>query len=243
MKQTAVIETKPVSREMLSELRLRQAEKDRAIAAINNQIQDKQTLAREVHKLQIEISQKESDLSKMPASVDVSSEVNALAEKRAQLNELLRQSQLRQEERDYHDKLEKETRETVRKMEQEKAYNARMHSPNTAEAIAKYADAKRSLDITEKDLDFAKSKETMVHNLMKQHERTKFDNALKEKEIEKMADKKDVIDSLTDDLVANQADATAKKRILGLKEQTHKAARLSRKLQAFAVSMVPPGSM
>ena len=232
LKQNPVIETKQVSRDMLSELRLRKAEKDRAIEAINTQIQDKQKLAREVEKLQIDIKQIESDLSKMPASVDMSSEINALAETNAQLATLLRTKAQKQEESEYHDQLQKKTRDTVREINVKKAHVDLMKPIDSSEAVSNLATAKRALHYTEKDLDFAKSKEESVHNLRKQTESKRLDVALKEKELEQIKEQQGDFDTLTDELVANEAETSTRKRLLGLKEQTYKAENEARAAKA-----------
>ena len=232
LKLTQVIETKPVSREMLADLRLRKAEKDRAMDAINKQIEDKQKLAREVQKLQLEISQMEADLSKMPTSVDMKTEIDELTNKRAELNELLRTKALKTEESDYHAQLEKETRDTNRKISKEKAYMGVMKSPDKAGAISKFATAKRDLVRTENDLDLARSKETSLHNLMKRTESQNLDLAIKEKELANIKEKQGEIDALRSELVANEAETSANKRILDMKERTHKAENEKRVAQA-----------
>ena len=232
LKLTQVIETKPVSREMLADLRLRKAEKDRAMDVINKQIEDKQNLAREVQKLQLEISQMEADLSKMPTSVDMKTEIDELTNKRAELNELLRTKALKTEENDYHAQLEKETRDTNRKISQEKAYMGVMKSPDEAQAISKFATAKRDLALTENDLDLAESKETSLHNLMKRTESQNLDLAIKEKELANIKEKQGEFDALRSELVANEAETSAKKRIWDMKERTHKAENEKRVAQA-----------
>ena len=232
LKQNMVIETKPVSRDMLAELRLQRADQDRTVEAIKNEIQEKRQLAQEVEKLQREISQIEKDISKMSASVDVSAELEALAQKKAELNELLKQKAEKNEESEYHEKLQQRTRDVARKVDEEKAYQATLTPTDNTEAVQNYATAQRNLDHTSKELDYQKNNEQLLHNLRKETDGKILQNAIKEKELENMKEKQGEFDALTSELVANEAQTSAQKRLIGLQEQTFKAEHDARTAKA-----------
>ena len=167
----------------------------------------------------------------MPETVDMTEEITAIAKKKVELNDLLRKKALKIEESDYHEQLEKDTRNTDRKIDEEKAYIEAIGSPDKTEAIKKYAAAKRDLSRTENDLDYANDKIDSVHKLRKRTQQQNLELAVKEKELDNIKEKQKQYDQLTSETVENQADATSHKTLIDLKEKTHKAENEARAVQ------------
>jgi hypothetical protein len=107
-----------------------------------------------------------------------------------------------------------------------------MKSPDRKQVISQFATAKRDLALTEKNLDLAESKETSIHNLRKRTDSQNLDLAIKEKQLANIKEKQGEFDALRSELVANEAETSAKKRIWDMKERTHKAENEARVVQA-----------